>query len=192
MSFFATPWPVNFLAAMPVIGFLWFRKGKLGISRRTLTAAAVFGIAFGFVEAACVIYIRATLGFLPGYLTSLTEAAREPFNIYQQNLAATNLPKSILSVELFREAATMVMLLSIAYIGARKFKERFALFLWTFAFWDIFYYVWLWCTIRWPYSLATPDVLFLIPVPWYAPVWWPILVSALTILAVGMNRSKSF
>ncbi|HZU42577.1 MAG TPA: hypothetical protein VE994_07900, partial [Terriglobales bacterium] len=33
-------------------------------------------------------------------------------------------------------------------------------------------------------SLTDLDVLFLIPVPWLAQVWFPVLVSGLTALAV--------
>jgi hypothetical protein len=71
-------------------------------------------------------------------------------------------------------------------------KERWALFLWMFAFWDISYYAGLWLIIRWPPSLFTQDVLFLIPTPWMAPVWFPILVSLLAIAAVLLaNRQQS-
>jgi len=31
------------------------------------------------------------------------------------------------------------------------------------------------------------DVLFLIPVPWVAQVWFPLLVSALTVLAIALS-----
>jgi hypothetical protein len=53
------------------------------------------------------------------------------------------------------------------------------------------YYAGLWATVRWPYSLLSPDVLFLIPVPWVAQVWFPLLVSALAILAVIAGNRRS-
>jgi len=80
------------------------------------------------------------------------------------------------------------MLISVAAIAARELRERVALFLWAFALWDIFYYVGLWAMVRWPSSLLTPDVLFLIPVPWFSQVWFPILISALTMAAVVITR----
>lgn len=46
-----------------------------------------------------------------------------------------------------------------------------------FGLWDIFYYVFLKLLIDWPASLLTWDLLFLIPVPWVAPVIAPVLVS---------------
>jgi hypothetical protein len=57
-------------------------------------------------------------------------------------------------------------------------------FLWTFAFWDLFYYFSLYILIKWPPKLTTIDVLFLIPVPWIAPVWFPIAISSLTIIVI--------
>jgi hypothetical protein len=54
--------------------------------------------------------------------------------------------------------------------------------------WDISYYAGLWATIRWPTSLTQFDVLFLIPVPWVAQVWFPLLVSVLALIAVGLTR----
>ncbi|MEK9178685.1 MAG: hypothetical protein AAB801_02805 [Patescibacteria group bacterium] len=184
----ATPFWVNLLILVPLVLFWYWRKNKLSISRNTLFKTVMFGIAFGFIEAAVVVYLRAALGFLPGFEGTITDVWREAKSFYyNQQLVAEELPISLLTVEFFREAFTMVMILSVAFIAAVKLKERFALFVWMFAFWDIFYYVFLWATVRWPTSLFTPDLLFLIPVPWMSQVWFPILISALTILAVFLN-----
>jgi hypothetical protein len=78
----------------------------------------------------------------------------------------------------------MIMLGGIALLAGRSAKEKGVVFLWTFAVWDIFYYVWLRLTIGWPTSLISSDVLFLIPAPWVAQVWFPILVSGLTALVI--------
>ncbi len=59
-----------------------------------------------------------------------------------------------------------------------------------FAFWDIFYYIGLWGAIRWPPSLFTPDILFLIPVPWLSQVWFPVLASVFSACAVVLGRKK--
>jgi len=90
----------------------------------------------------------------------------------------------LLRIEVAREAATILMLVSVAVLAARRARERCALFLWCFAIWDLMYYAGLWLTIRWPESLLTQDVLFLIPVPWVSGVWFPMLVSALTVAVV--------
>jgi hypothetical protein len=78
-----------------------------------------------------------------------------------------------MTVEMLREGATMIMLVSIALLAAARAKERCAVFLWIFALWDISYYAGLWATIRWPTSPKDVGVLFLIPVPWVAQVWFP-------------------
>ncbi len=187
---FAQPWWVNLLVFVPLGLFWFFRKNPLLISRKQLLVAAVFGVAFGFVEASVVVYLRAALGFLPGYMGTLSDVIQQSHN-YQQLWAATSLPASLLTVEILRETATMFMLSSVALLSAQKLKEQCAFFLWTFAFWDIFYYVGLWATVRWPSSLSTVDVLFLIPTPWISDVWFPFLVSGLTMLAVALNRKDS-
>ena len=163
----AQPWWVNLLIIVPVISFLLFRKG-VALRKKQLLIAAVFGIAFGFVEAATVAYLRSATNAFPGYTGSLS--------------------KTLFVTEFFRELATIVMLVSISMLSAHKLKERFALFLWIFAFWDLVYYVGLRLILRWPNSLTMPDVLFLVPVPWLAQVWFPCLISGLTILAIAINR----
>jgi hypothetical protein len=98
-------------------------------------------------------------------------------------------PQSLLTIEIYREAATIIMLAAVALLAASRASGRWAAFLWVFALWDITYYAGLWATVRWPASLTDLDVLFLIPVPWIAQVWFPLLVSALTILAIALSRA---
>ncbi len=189
-TLFAQPWYINLLILVPVVVFFYFRKSKLSISRGQLTSVGIFGTAFGFVEAAVVFYLRAALGMLPGYQGTLSDVIQAG-SAYQPILAVNNLPQSLLTVEFFREIATIVMLIAIAFTATKALKERFALFLWAFAFWDLFYYVWLWVLTRWPSSLTTNDVLFLIPVPWISQVWFPGLICILTMGAVFLNTANS-
>src|ERR1700756_3237122 len=60
---------------------------------------------------------------------------------------------NLFAVEKFREATT-ILILSVAILAEPKRTERFALFLWIFAIWDIGYYAVLWMTVRWPASLT--------------------------------------
>ena len=184
----AKPWWVNLFIFVPfVANFIW-RKSGLVISRRILTVAAFFGVAFGFVEAAVVVYLRAAVGLLPGYGGTLGDVARLSSGMFQNAQLLSEMPVSLFTVEVFREAATIIMLLSVTLLATNVLRVRCAVFLWIFASWDISYYVGLWATVRWPPSLLAPDALFLIPVPWVAPVWFPILVSALTMIAVVFAR----
>jgi len=184
----AHPLWVNLLVFIPVGLFFGWRRRGVRISGWQLLFATLFGVAFGSVEAAVVIYLRAATGLLPGYTATLSEVQRLGRGSVAYPPTLTQFPQSLLAVEALREGATLVMLASVAMLAAARARERWAIFLWTFAWWDISYYAGLWATIRWPTSLTDLDLLFLIPVPWVAQVWFPLLVSVLTLIAVGLNR----
>lgn len=135
-----------------------------------LLLLAVFGIAMAHLEGVVVVYLRKSLGMLDAVST------KEPLE---------KLESKWIRIEITREAATIIMLVVIAWLAGTTWVERGVFFLWTFAFWDLFYYVSLYLLIKWPPSLRTTDVLFLIPVPWIAPVWFPVTVSSLTILTIA-------
>ena len=135
--------------------------------RRLLITITCFAIAMGFLESTVVVYLREIL--YPGGFDF-------PLSLIPVNLAIT---------ELFRELATLVMLITIGILAARRFSTGFAWFIYSFAIWDIFYYVFLWLLLGWPQSLMTWDVLFLIPTTWTGPVLSPILVS-LTMILLAM------
>ncbi|PYT89237.1 MAG: hypothetical protein DMG36_22660 [Acidobacteria bacterium] len=186
----AEPWWVNLLLLVPPVAyFLWRRNGGLALAPHQLLTSGVFAAAFGFVEAVVVAYLRAATGLLPGYQGTLAEVMRRSSEFYQQSQAINQFPQSLLTLEVLREGATIVMLLSVAFLTAAKTSSRAAIFLWTFAIWDITYYAALWATVRWPLSLRDVDVLFLIPRPWISAVWFPLLVSALAIAAVLFARA---
>lgn len=185
----AKPWWVNTAILWPFLLFVVWRKlSGLSIARRMLLATAIFAVAFGFLEATVVVHLRAALGLLPGFEQSLA-VVRSMMRDYS---SAADIPReipwSLLTVEIMREAMTMIMLISVAFLAHTKMRERVALFFWMAALWDIFYYVALRLFIGWPLSFYSPDVLFLIPVPWVSQVWFPILVSALTMAAVLLSR----
>jgi hypothetical protein len=184
----AEPWWVNLLVLIPPLASFSWRRGGTSLTSRQLLSSGVFAAAFGFVEAVVVVYLRAAAGLLPGYQGTLADVVRRSGEFYQQSQAINQFPQSLLTLEVLREAATIVMLLSVALLTAAKSSSRAAVFLWTFAIWDIAYYAALWATVRWPLSLKDSDVLFLIPRPWISPVWFPLAVSALTILAVLFAR----
>jgi hypothetical protein len=186
LQIWAQPWPVNLLILIPICTYFAFRRKGLLLSWRRLAALAVFAAAFGFVEAAVVVYLRAAVGLLPGYTGTLSQLQHSSQG-YHQEQSISEFPQSLLTIELYREAATMVMLISAALLAASGTSARWAAFLWIFALWDIAYYAGLWATVRWPASLTDLDVLFLIPVPWIAQVWFPLLVSALTVLAIALG-----
>ena len=134
-----------------------------------LLLLAVFGLAMAHFEGVVVVYLRKALGMLD------SDGNKE---------SVEKIPKRFLAIEMTREAATIIMLVAVALVAGYGWKEWIVYFLWTFAFWDLFYYVSLYILIKWPPKLTTIDVLFLIPVPWIAPVWFPVGVSSLTIIVI--------
>lgn len=189
IDFIAEPWWVNLLVLVPPLGYFSWRRGRVELARQQLFASGVFAAAFGFVEGVVVVYLRAAVGLLPGYRGTLSEVMRRSREFYQQSQAIAQFPQSLVTLEVLREAATILMLLSVAFLAAKKASSRAAVFLWTFAIWDLTYYAALWATVRWPLSLRDPDVLFLIPRPWISPVWFPLLVSTLAVAAVLFARA---
>lgn len=135
---------------------------------KNLSTLTLFGIAMGFLEAAVVVYLR-KIYYPQGFLFPLNP----------------NISSLLLNIEWLREISTIIMLACIGIIIGRNFSTRFCYFLYSFAVWDIFYYIWLKVVLNWPSSLLTWDILFLIPLPWVSPVLAPIIVSlTMIVLAV--------
>jgi hypothetical protein len=133
--------------------------------RKTIFWLTLFSIAMGYLETAIVVYMRKL--YYPG-------GFQFPLVPISPDIAIT---------EFWREAATIVMLAGIGILAGKNGPQRFVFFLYAFAIWDIFYYVFLYVLLLWPQSLFTWDILFIIPVPWVGPVLCPCLVS-LTMIAL--------
>lgn len=84
----------------------------------------------------------------------------------------------LIRIELIREAATLLMLAAVAFAVAQNARTWLAAFALAFGVWDLSFYVSLAVAIQWPASLLTWDLLFLLPVPWTAPVLAPSIVAA--------------
>ena len=136
-----------------------------GSVRRKLSALqkllwlTLFGVGFAMVEAAVVIYLRQLL------------------HVEGSNITLSGIPRGIFTVEIVREFTTLVMLISVGVLAGSRPMGRFGSFIIAFGVWDIFYYVFLSMFHGWPRSFLDWDLLFLIPVPWMAPVLAPVLVS---------------
>jgi hypothetical protein len=140
-----------------------------GTTLKRICIIVVFSIAFGYIEAAVVVYLRVI--FHPeGFIFPLTD-----FGSILQH-------KPLLLTEIGREAATIVLIFTGSWLFGRNHQQRFAYFLIIFAVWDIFYYVWLKVLINWPVTIMDWDILFLIPLTWASPVLYPVLISFTMIL----------
>jgi len=180
--FWPRPWWVNLLILVPVLTFYFLRRNRPSLRTTQLLISGFFAVAFSFIEASVVIYLRAITGFITG--SGLSAVTNLSSSFYNEARIVADFPPSLLKVEILREAATILILGCVAWLTVRGIKERWAIFLWVFAIWDIFYYLSLRLTVGWPSSLKTSDVLFLIPVPWISQVWFPLMVSTLTLLSI--------
>jgi hypothetical protein len=96
----------------------------------------IFAIAMAWVEAAVVYDLRVMLDRL---------------NPYQTN--PLPIDGVVGHVELVREAATLVMLLTVGALAGRTGRSRLAYSAIAFGVWDIFYYLFLKAMSGWPRSL---------------------------------------
>ena len=129
----------------------------------------IFSVAFAYIESAVVVYLRAI--FHPaGFTFPLLGFGIGPFG------------GRLMFTEIGREAATIVLIFTSAWLFGQSLQQRLAYFLVVFAVWDIFYYVWLKVLIGWPASIMDWDILFLIPVAWASPVLTPLIISVTLLL----------
>jgi len=124
-------------------------------------------VSFAYIESAVVVYLREL--YYP-------EGFKFPLKL---------IPSNIGLIEVGREAATLVMIITIGLVAGKTRWQKVSYSIFVFGIWDIFYYIWLKVFLNWPDSLLTWDILFLIPVPWIAPVLAPTIV-AITISIASM------
>ena len=124
-----------------------------------------FAVAMAWVEAATVYYLR---------------VLSDRIIPYQQNPLPIN--GALGMVELVREFATLVMLLTLGILAGGMKRAGLAYAAIAFGVWDIFYYVFLRVMTDWPASLLDWDILFLIPLPWWGPVIAPMTIAFLMIV----------
>ncbi len=143
-------------------------KHKMKHLHKKILLVSTFAIAMALLESAVVIYLREIM-YPEGFSFPLSPM----------------LPHLMLT-ELLREAATIIMLICIGFMAGKTLSQRFAWFIYSFAIWDIFYYIFLWILIGWPDTLMTWDVLFLIPFTWTGPVITPLLLTLVMIIFSGV------
>ena len=152
---------------------------------KIISKVIVFGIAFGFVEAAVVVYLRQLLGIVQPAISPKEILFLTPGIIFLEPQTALKIFREsrLLNVELIREIATLVMLATVAALSGKKLRERIAFFFLAFGIWDIFFYIFLRLTIGWPKTFTDLDIFFLLPTPWVGPVIVPVAIS--TVLIIG-------
>jgi hypothetical protein len=125
----------------------------------------LFATAMAWVEASVVFYLRVMIRRV------------QPYQL-------DPLPSSfgLGEAELVREAATLVMLLTVGWLAGVDWRSRLGYFVLGFGIWDIAYYIFLVPLTGWPKSLLDWDILFLIPLPWWGPVLAPASIALLLVM----------
>ena len=125
----------------------------------------IFAAAMAWVESAVVVYLRTLIDRVEPYQAN-------PLPIFG----------GLGQIELGREVATLVMLLTVGWLAGQTWHSRIAYASIAFGVWDIFYYIFLAPMSGWPHSLFDWDILFLLPLPWWGPVIAPASIAALLIV----------
>jgi hypothetical protein len=144
-----------------------------GVALQRWIWVVAFSIAFACVESAVVVYLREI--YFDGSFY---------FPIVVQWEDGKRVVDTLMRIELGREIATIIMLVTVGCIIGKNAIQKFCFFMIAFGIWDIFYYFWLWIMVGWPESLMTWDLLFFIPLPWVGPVITPLLI-AITMVVAG-------
>jgi len=132
--------------------------------RKKLWHIGIFAVAMAYLESAVVVYLRRI------------------YNIFDLTTSLSRFDSQIAAIEVGRELMTLIMLLAVGWTVGKNLQSRVGFAIFTFGLWDIFYYIWLRFFIGWPTSFFNPDLLFLIPLPWWGPVISPILIAILMVL----------
>ncbi len=137
----------------------------LAPARRLWLVVVLFAVAMAWVEAASVYYIRVVVDRIVPYQPNPLPVA------------------GVLgAVELVREAATLVMLVTVGILAGGTWQQRLGYTSIAFGVWDILYYVFLRVMSGWPTSLLDWDILFLLPLPWWGPVLAPVSIAVLLVV----------
>ena len=118
----------------------------------------------------------------------------DQINLVVRDMKAMVAFYGILGIEVTREIATLALLAAAACASGRTGRERVGLFGFTFALWDLSYYVYLVVWIGFPRSLGDTDLYFLVPIAWYGPVGPTrgkarVLIDGKAVKVVNLQRS---
>src|SRR5574338_278360 len=135
-----------------------------GMEGRRWALVVAFAVAMAWLEAACVFYLRLLVDRVQPYQLN-------PLPIHD----------ALGNVELWREAATLAMILAVGLLAGTTWRRRIGYAAIAFGAWDIFYYVFLRMISGWPQTLLDWDILFLLPVPWWGPVLAPVSIAVMMV-----------
>lgn len=143
---------------------------SLSERRWNLWLLFAYAVAMALLESAVVVYMRRL--YYP----------ENPLELFPLSFLNSYDPR----LELAREVATIVMILTVALVAERSNATKsFGAFVFVFGVWDLFYYFWLKVLMDWPRTWLEWDVLFLIPSVWLGPWICPALIALLFMVWGG-------
>ncbi len=138
-----------------------------------LIALTALCVAVGYADALATFYVRGMLQVSQeggGFARAVVEA----------------MPERIVGLEQTRQAATVLLLISVGFVAGRNAAQQVGTVLFALGGWEIFRYVAIRTITDWPTALGDADAVIFLPQPVYVPVWMPIVI-ALGSLAVGTS-----
>jgi len=156
-------------------------KGDQGSLMPRLLILAVCACAVAYGDSIVEIYLR--------QLMPMTEWQARVKDL--ETLEKFYIAHKVFWTEQTRQISTLVLMIAISLIAGVSMRQRLGFFLWSYAIWELFHYLSLYFLIKWPRSLDTWDVLFLVPRPWVAPVYVPVIISlAMLMCAIFLVKEE--
>ena len=146
--------------------------GRAGMQSKSLWWVGLFAIAMAYLESAVVVYLRRIYGISDLILSV------PPFD------------PQIGAIELGRELATLVMLLTVGWVAGRKFQSRLGLAIFAFAVGVFFITFGPRVLSGWRKTFLIPVFLFCLHCLCWGPCLLPFLSAALCELCVGFACLK--
>jgi hypothetical protein len=142
-----------------------------------LIAILALCIAIGYVDAVATFYVRGMLQVAQeggGFAQAVTEA----------------MPPRIVALEQTRQAATVLVLMTVAIVAGRNLQQQFGTAFYALGGWTVLRYAAIRTITDWPTALTDVDTVLYLPHAVYAPVWMPITI-ALGMAAIGVTLIRA-
>ncbi|MGD9497028.1 MAG: hypothetical protein AB7Y46_12090 [Armatimonadota bacterium] len=142
-----------------------------------LIALTALSICLGYVDAVASFSVRGTL-----------EVAQEGANFAR--VMGEAMPARTVALEQTRQAASVLLLAAVAFVAGRNGLQQWGTFIFTLGAWTVLRYAAIRTITNWPESLASTDLITLLPRPAYVPVWMALVAGlALSGLGVALIRA---
>lgn len=134
-------------------------------------------IAMAYIDALASFYVR-------GMIQAGHEGAEFATGAVQE------MPQRIISLELTRQAAFVLVLLTVAIVAGRNGLQQAGSFIFCVGAWIVLRYIAIRALTDWPASLVELDAVIFLPEPLYAPIWMT-LILGLALGATGVLLIRS-